>query len=332
MKYRIGYRTIKTALGTTIAIIIAQQFGLSNFVSAGILTILCIQVTKLRSLRTSWDRFLACILAMPFSYLFFEGIAYHPIMIGLLLLFFIPTLVMLKSKDGVVTSSVIILHIYSAGQVTWELLIHEVGIIVIGIGVALLMNLYMPSLENKLEDYQVKIEANLKIIFLEMVHYLSTGKSDWNGEEILETAKLLEEAKALAFRDIENHFLKDESLHFYYFKMREKQLDIVERILPMITSIPLMVKQGKMVADFMGELSEHIHPGNTAAHFLKKLEELRVEFEEMHLPKSREEFEARAALFQIVKEMEQYLIIKSSFRGLNQENDRNQKLVNEANY
>lgn len=332
MKYRIGYRTIKTALGTTIAIMIAQQFGLSNFVSAGILTILCIQVTKLRSLRTSWDRFLACILAMPFSYLFFEGIAYHPIMIGLLLLFFIPTLVMIKAKDGVVTSSVIILHIYSAGQVTWELLFRETGIIVIGIGVALLMNLYMPSLENKLEDFQIKIEANLKIIFLEIVHYLSTGKSDWNGEEILETAKLIEEAKALSFRDIENHFLRNESLYFTYFKMREKQLEIVERLLPMITSIPLMVKQGKMVADFISELSEHIHPGNTAAHFLEKLAELRLEFEEMPLPKTREEFEARAALFQIVKEMEQYLIIKSSFKGLKKEKDRNQKMVDEANY
>ena len=116
MKFKIGYRTIKTALGTAIAILIAQQFGLDNFASAGILTILCIQVTKRKSLRTSWDRFVACVLAMPFSALFFEVIGYHPIVIGIMLFFFIPTVVMLKANEGVVTSSVIILHIYMANH------------------------------------------------------------------------------------------------------------------------------------------------------------------------------------------------------------------------
>ena len=179
MKFRIGYRTLKTAVGTAVAIMIAQIAGLENFVSAGILTILCIQVTKKKSLRTSWDRFFACVLAMPFSAVFFEGIAYHPAVIGLLLLFFIPTVVMLKASDGVVTSSVIILHIYSAGQVTKELLLNEFGIILIGIGVALLMNLYMPSLDKKLEAFQQKIEGNFKKIFEEIVCYLRTNQSDW---------------------------------------------------------------------------------------------------------------------------------------------------------
>lgn len=71
MKFSIGYRTIKTAVGTAVSILIAQKLGLDNFASAGILTILCIQVTKKKSLRTAWDRFLACVLAMPFAALFF---------------------------------------------------------------------------------------------------------------------------------------------------------------------------------------------------------------------------------------------------------------------
>jgi uncharacterized membrane protein YgaE (UPF0421/DUF939 family) len=331
MKYRIGYRTIKTALGTTIAILLAHQLGLENYVSAGILTILCIQVTKLKTVKTSWDRFMACILAMPFSYLLFEGIAYHPTIIGLMLLVFIPLLVMLRLKDGVVTSTVIILHIYSAGEITWTMLIQEFGIIVVGIGVALVMNLYMPSVDKKLEEYQQKIEDNLRIIFKEMVHYLKTAQSEWDGKEIMETARLIEEAKTISFRDVENKLLRSENLYFHYFKMREKQLEIMERILPMITSIPLTLKQGRMTADFFEELSERIHPGNTANLFLEKLRLLRVEFEEMPLPKTREEFETRAALFQIVKEIELYLIIKSSFKGMKKEKETNQKLVTEVN-
>lgn len=316
MKYKIGYRTLKTALGTAISIIIAQALGLDNYASAGILTILCIKVTKKKSLRASWDRFLACILAMLFSAIFFEALSYHPIVIGILLLLFIPAVVMLKASDGIVTSSVIILHIFSAGKVTSGLILNEIGLITIGIGVALIMNLYMPSLENKLIDYRKSVEENFQKIFREIVIYLRTNESNWDGKELMETAKLIDEAKTLAFRDVENHFLRNENLLYNYFKMREKQFEIIERVLPIVTSITLSVEQGKMVAEFIEELSQNIHPGNTAIVFLDKLQEMRSEFQAMDLPKTREEFEARAALLHFVREMEQYLILKKSFKGI----------------
>lgn len=316
MKFRIGYRTIKTAIGTSAAIILAQILGLENFASAGILTILCIQVTKKKSLQTSWHRFIACLLAMVFCLAFFEGISYHPLMIGLLLLLFIPTAVMLKISDGIVTSSVIILHIYSAGQMTLDLIVNELGIIIIGIGVALIANLFMPSLDQKLDGYRQQIEENFKLIFQEIVIYLRTNESKWDGLEITETAKLIEEAESLAFRDVENHFLRSENLYYQYFKMREKQFEIIERVLPIITSISYTVEQAEMIADFIEELSRSIHSGNTAYLFLDKLHEMKASFKRMSLPKTREEFEARAALVQFVQEMEQYLIIKSAFKGL----------------
>ena len=46
MKFRIGYRTIKTAVGAMISILLAQYLGLENFASSGILTILCVKSTK----------------------------------------------------------------------------------------------------------------------------------------------------------------------------------------------------------------------------------------------------------------------------------------------
>lgn len=316
MRFRIGYRTLKTALGTTISILIAQYFGLGNFVSAGILTILCIQVTKKRSLEASWDRFLACIIAMLFSAVFFEGIAYHPAVIGLLLLFFIPSVVLAGAKEGVVSSSVIIMHIYTAEKVTADLLLNELGIVTIGIGVALIMNLYMPSVDLRLEEYQIQIEQHFKQIFTEIAVYLHTNESNWDGRELTETANLIEEAKALAFQDVENHLLRDENLYYQYFRIREKQFEIIERVLPSITSIPRQVEQGSMVAEFVEALSKGINPGNTVLFFLEKLMRMKAEFENMELPKTREEFETRAALLHFVNEMEQFLLLKRSFKGL----------------
>ncbi|WP_059171058.1 aromatic acid exporter family protein [Bacillus sp. FJAT-27445] len=331
MKYRIGYRTAKTAIGTAASIIIAQQLGAHNFASAAILTILCIKPTKRKSLRAAWDRFLACLLAMPFSALFFEAIAYHPLVIGLMLIFFIPTIVMLKARDGVVTSSVIILHIYSEGHITKGIILNELIVILVGIGVALLMNLYMPSLEKKLDEYGSRIEDNFRKIFMEMAKYLRTNESSWDGKEISETAKLLNEAKSLAFRDVENHLLREESLYYHYFTMRKKQFEIIERILPISATLTHTVEQGRMMADFIEELCENIHPGNTAYIYLDKLRHLNKEFERMALPKTRKEFEARAALVQMVNELEDYLLIKSSFKGIKGEETENRSRVVGAN-
>lgn len=307
---------MKTALGTTLAIIIAQLAGLDNFASAGILTILCVQVTKKKSLKAAWSRFFACVLGMAFSAILFETIAYHPIVIGLMLLIFIPTAVALKINEGIVTSSVIILHFYNAGDLSLELVLNETALITVGIGVALLMNLYMPSLENKLADYQEQIENNFRSILKEIANYLRTTEGTWDGKEITETNRLLAEAQSLAFRDVENHFLRGEDAYYHYFKMREKQFEIIERILPLVANIPTNVKPSVMLADFIETLSDNVHPQNTAIIYLRKLEEMEREFKGMELPVTREDFESRASLYQLSKEMERYLQLKLSFKGL----------------
>lgn len=157
--FKIGYRTLKTALGTALAIYLAQLLHLQNFASAGIITILCIQITQKRSLQASWVEFAACLLAIVFSYVFFELIGYYPFAIGILLVLFIPTTVVLKINEGIVTSSVIILHLYMSGGITMAFIWNEFQLITVGIGVALLMNLYMPSLDRKLAAYRKKLRT-----------------------------------------------------------------------------------------------------------------------------------------------------------------------------
>jgi uncharacterized membrane protein YgaE (UPF0421/DUF939 family) len=311
---KIGYRTIKTALGVPIAIWVAQLFHLDHFASAGIITILCIQVTKRKSLITSWARFFACTLAMVFSIIFFHIVGYNPFVIGIILLFFIPTAVYFRIQEGIVTSSVIIFHLYNEGTFSNEIILNEFGLIIIGIGVALIMNLYMPSVDKKLIKYQEEIESYFSILFKEIANYLRLNDSDWDGKEITLAHHVLQSAKSLAFRNVQNHFLRHENAYYSYFKIREEQLRIIERILPLVTSLTHSGEQGKMLADFVEEISNSIHPGNTAKRFLTMIDELKADFKEMDLPKTREEFEARASLFQFLKEMEQYLIIKSYFK------------------
>ena len=314
--FKIGYRTIKTALGVTIAIYIAQLFQLHSFPSAGIITILCIQVTKKKSFQAAFYRFLACIIAMFFSTIFFGGLGFNPVIIGLMLLVFIPTVVAIGAKEGIVTSSVIILHIYSAGYVSFDLILNELGLIVIGITVALIMNIYMPSVGKTLKQYQIEIERNFAFIFKKMSLYIRTGKSQWNGKEFMEVQELIQEAKLLAFRDVENHVTKSDDLYYHYFKMREKQFEIIERMLPLVASLPKSVPCAEMIAEFIDDLGEHIHPYNTSYIYLEKLDKMLKDVNDLPLPKSRQEFNEQSSLITLIKELEKYLIIKSVYKGL----------------
>jgi len=314
-KYRIGYRTMKTAAGVAIAISLAQLLQLDYYVSAGILTILCIQPTKKKSIRAAFSRLVASLIAIAYAFIFFEGIAYHPLTIGVMILLFIPTLVTFRFADGFVSSSVIILHIYDSQYLTLDLFFNELSLMAVGFGTALAVNMYMPSIEKKLDDYRYQIEVLYSSIFSEIANYLRQGESDWSGKELMESSELLKNAKALAYQDVENHVTRLENKYYHYFDMREQQLEIIERILPKITALPVIVGHSHLIADFLEDLASHVHSGNTAYRYIGKLEAVKDEFADMPLPDSHEKFLAMAALYQVIEEMEAYLEIKSSYKG-----------------
>lgn len=313
-KFKIGYRTVKTAIGTGLAIAIAQWLGLEFYSSAGILTILCVKVTQKRSLISSWERFAACVIGILFASVFFTVLGYHPWSIAMLILLFIPVLVSLNLKEGIITSSVIILHLYTLEYISWKAVLNEIGLITIGIGMALLVNLYMPSMERTVKKLQSDLEEQFKAIFLEFRAYLYDSTHLWDGKEITESARLIDDGKNLSFRDVENHTVRYENEYYHYFKMREKQLELIERMIPIVSSIDQRYIQCYILGDFFHELSEAVHPGNTAVKYLDSIDRMKERFREMELPKNRDEFETRSKLLYLLNEIERYLLIKKSFK------------------
>lgn len=316
-RYRIGYRTLKTAVGASTAMLIAMFLNLDYYSSAFILTVLCIQPTKRKSVRAVYSRIIASIIGVGFAYVFFEGIAYHPLVFGLILILFIPTLVSLRFQDGFVSSVVILLHLFDSKNFSWSLLWNEAQLMAVGFGVALIVNMYMPDIGKDLKKYRLELEILYSKIFHEIALYLRDGDSSWNGKEIVQVSEVIEKGKALAYNDVENHLNRRQNLHYLYFEMREQQFEIIERVLPKITALPVISSHSHLVADFVEDLANHVHSGNTAHHFISKLDEVKEEFAAMPLPTDHEKFLAMAALYQFIEEMEQYLRIKRKFVGFN---------------
>ena len=311
---KIGYRTIKTAIATPIAIAIAQLIGVTNVATAGLLAILCIQPSRKKSVETATHRFLACLLSILFSAIFFELLGYSAIVLSLLLAVFIPTTIFLKIEKGIMTSTVITLNIYAFGTVKTGFIYNQLILIVIGIGTGLLVNLYMPSLDKQLKSLQNKVEDNFRIVLREIARYIREEHMDWDGKEITHLEEIFEETEELVERDKENHMLRDDHSFFNYFEMRKAQFNLLQQMLPIVTRLPKKDDVSILISDFFDQLAEVVHPGNTASIYLEKLNELKKAFKSQELTKTADTFETRANLFQLLFLLEEYLILKKKFK------------------
>lgn len=310
---KIGYRTIKTAIATPIAIFIAQLLGVSNIVAAGILTILCIQPSRKRSVEIAWERLAACLLAILFSFVFFELLGYSIFTLGFLLFLFIPITVYLKIDSGILTGTVITLNIFHFGMMNYSFIKEQLLLILIGIGTGLAVNIYMPSLDKHLQALQKQLEKEFKKILYEISRYIREEHMNWQGKEITNVIEILEEADSYVKRDKENHLLRE--IHFYeqYFTMRNRQFTLLKQMLPIITRIPKRDESSQELADFFYELSEVVHPGDTSIIYKQRLNELQKRLEEKPLPKTEEEFQSRASLYQLYFLLESYLDLKTNY-------------------
>ena len=311
--FTIGTRTIKTAISVVVALVIAQLFELDNASTAAVIALLSVQSTKMQSVIVALKRFAACIAGMLLATLLFEGTAYTPITIGLLLFLYIPIMARLQLQDGIVPGFVIIMQMYVKGFVSVDFLINQVSIVSIGIIVALIVNLYMPSTEIKLREIAVETEENMKQLLLQLSRFVRQREPVWNDEFDIRTAESIKEGQLIAKRNVENSFFRKENYYEAYFNMRGEQIAIIQRALPSILHLPSTFEQSEMMSQCIENIALSLHERNPATELLDSVRQLKATFREMELPKTRQEFETRAALLILINEIERFLSLKIDF-------------------
>lgn len=309
----LGFRTIKTAVGAGIAIWIASLLGLEFATFTAIIVIMCIEKTKKKSLITMKDKFFASLLSLFLGAALFEVFGYYPFVFALFILLFIPILMRLKIQAGFVTSMVVLTHVYTVQNADQIMFLNELYVIFIGMGIAFLVNSFMPSFKQDIATFKEEIEQKFEKILFEFSAHLRNPMRNWDGKEVLEVENLINQAKNIAIQDVENHLMRKQNKDYYYLEMREDQLELLKhmvRIIAVFSSSDLHVKQKEMFADFLENLSQNVHSGDTTAVSLERLAALNASIRKTELPKTREEFEVRANLFYLLFEMENYLNIK----------------------
>ena len=308
-----GSRTWKTAIGASLAIWLASLLQLEFYVFTAIIVIMCIERTKKQTVETILDKFFACLLSLFLSGTAFEIFGYSPLVFGVFILFFVPILVKLKIQAGFVTSMVVVTHLYTLKAFNLPIIWNELFIIIIGTGIAFLINSIMPSFKKEIETFKDEIEEKFSIIFYEFAAYLRNPERKWDGREFFEVDDLIKKAKETAIRDIENHLIKNQKRDYFYLEMREDQFNVLRRMLPVVSSLGQHLQQQDYIADLLEFISQKVSEQDTTHESFKKLEECWELIRKTELPKTREEFEIRANLFYLMHEIENYLQIKRRF-------------------
>jgi uncharacterized membrane protein YgaE (UPF0421/DUF939 family) len=98
-----------------------------------------------------------------------------------------------------------------------------------------------------------------------------------------------------------------------YVKMRENQSRVLKNIYQSIVMINNLPTQTAKVADFFEEIERQYDRKNDVLGLLNMLNEMMQDMRKEDLPQTREEFESRAVLFYILKQLDELLTLKHNF-------------------
>ncbi|SFF09174.1 Uncharacterized membrane protein YgaE, UPF0421/DUF939 family [Paenibacillus catalpae] len=313
-----GIRIIKTALAAIIAIYTAVYLKLEPPLGAGILAILGVEVSRMKGLKSAVQRFVASSLGLFFASLVFTIFGFHIWVVALFILMTFPVLARFQLKDGIVTSAVIVFQLFAHGEVTVDVLGNEVLIMVVGLGWATIINfIYMPKDQHLLESLKASVERLFGVIFTEMALTLRDPSHIWNGSELLEVHRIIDEGARRAVLNKENRLFGQEPYWSTYFEMRHLQLESVQAMLEELALVYEKLPQNEPLAEILELLSEEVKSEVYRGITEKRLSDLKQLYRTMELPRTRDEFELRAAILKMRMELERYLEIAKRLKKRN---------------
>jgi len=299
----ISQRTAKLILATCLACLLAYFLNLSSAVSAGIIALLSLSDTRRSTLKLARNRLFSMLLALAIGVLAFHLSGFHIWSLGLYLALYVPLAYKMGWEIGITPSSVLVSHLLVQESTSPDLLVNEFLLFAIGTGFALLVNLYMPS----------RVEEKLKDILQRFKYYLSRGDGRNRAQLVEELDTLLEEALRLVYLDHSDHLFHQTDYHIHYFEMRQRQSRILRNMAQQINTCHLAASESLILAQLFSKIAGQLSQTNPASDLLDEIERYLEVFRNRSLPKTREEFETRATLLQLLREAKTFIQVKVDF-------------------
>ena len=312
---RLFHTTIKMTLVGVIASLLAYLFRLDYYMTAGIIAILSIHLTKRDSLIFSAKRMIDGIFALILATIMFIGFGYQFYVFVMFVFLFSYSSFVFRIAEGIVPSLVLVLHLYQEGSFSETLLLNEFYLILTAIGVATIFNILYPTSSEKELNNHVESIDQLVRDHLFMLHLLLKDPAyneEYYKHFIAIDQKIQKTIDIVELVDKDMLFQNDHS-YLAYLHMRKEQNSYIRHMYQQALKIKKLHPYALEISAFVLDLSYDIGIYNKAFKQLKNLDLIQQRYKDATLPETREEFEIRAILYQILNEVESLLMVKVQF-------------------
>ena len=306
----------KIAVGSSIAIYIAELLHLQYASSAGIIALLTLTTTKWETMKLSFLRLLTYLISVVICWGVFSIIPSLWIEYGVFLFLIVFLGENMGWRSTLSVNAVIGTHFLTTQDFSADFLANEFLLVVIGITIALVFNLI--HINNAHEQGIIRsmrhVEHEMKQILIELAGYLSqkaSGDRVW--DDITKLEDELDEYLELAYEYQNNTFQSHPEYYIAYFEMRMKQCGALHNLHAEMKRMRQMPKQAHIVSDFIYEITQHVTEMNDPKKQMEELERLVGNLRNEPLPETHEEFENRAELYHTLLDLEEFLMYKKRF-------------------
>lgn len=306
-------RTVKLILATILSIYLANVLGLQNATSAGIIAILSVLDTRKSTYKIAVERLFSTVLALAIAAVVFSIFGFDTWTLILYMALYIPLAYRLGWEIGIAPATVLVTHLLLEQDISLPFLGNELTLFLIGAGLALVCNLYMPSEEKRIASYHDQVEDLLKQILLRFESFLLNG--DGRNEALLinQLDDLLHEALEVVYRDRHNQVFNKTNYQVHYFEMRSAQNKILRQMAKNINHCLLEGRESIILASLFERTAQQLSRENSGKELLEDIVLFHQTFRDRPLPQTRQEFETRATLFQLLHDMETFIQLKVDF-------------------
>ena len=314
--FKIGARTVKTVIAASLAMFIADLLGLEYATAAGVIAILSVGNTKKSTFKSGKNRLLNFLFAMILSTILFNLLGHHVLIFALFLLFFIPCSAAWGMSEGIAPNAVLVTHLLVAPHITTSLLLNEFLLNFIAISLAFIVNWKMPNFQDELTAREKRVEHHFRDLF-KRLSFIMDKKIDQTHflHKVEDLEGYILDSLVIARRHMDNQLSGNTSGSYDYLTMRATQVELFREITEILIQIDMtgQDQQFQSLEQLFKAISDTYARDNNGKALMAQTEEILTHYRASELPKTREEFEVRARLFQILQLIQTFIQIKHDY-------------------
>lgn len=308
-------RAAKIGIGSALAIVIAEFFGLEYATSAGSVTLLTILSTKWETVKLAYSRVLSFLITMFLAFIYYTCFGTNWFTFSVFLLTLAIILFLIGWDSSLSVNALIGIQIITEGSFSWAFMLNEFYIVLIGIGIAILFNLISDNKGQRrviIQD-QRKAEEEMRGSLTDIALYLENPDQvktcAW--DRLIALEKHLEEALERAWTYQNDTFVSHPQYYIDYLEMRSKQAGLLHNMHYQIKILKHYPEEAEVAARELRKTAEVISEYEDP---VDRLESLNAFASTVALYPARENsFEGQAVVYHILITLTEVLVLKHRF-------------------